>query len=258
MVHLCNCKGYLNYAHFDCIKRWIKTKIILKENYKKTVKTYYIPKFNCEICKVPFPYKFRLKNKNKIYELIDIERPSCNYIILESLLHIKENNENNKFIHVINLKNEDDIIIGRSNEVDIKINDISVSRFHAKLKFNFEKKSLEIIDLKSKFGTLILIKNNFELNFGDNLMFQIGRTIFKTEVIKKEINKDKINDEENKEDKNNFFDEGKTEHVGNDSEINNNLNMDNYNKFLFNEESENENDNKSKNNNNIENNMEIN
>jgi len=258
MVHLCNCKGYLNYAHFDCIKQWIKTKIILKENYKKTVKTYYIPKFNCEICKVPFPYKFRLKNKNKIYELIDIERPSCNYIILESLLHIKENNENNKFIHVINLKNEDGIIIGRSNEVDIKINDISVSRFHAKLKFNFEKKSLEIIDLKSKFGTLILIKNNFELNFGDNLMFQIGRTIFKTEVIKKEINKDKINDEENKEDKNNFFDEGKTEHVGNDSEINNNLNLDNYNKFLFNEESENENDNKSKNNNNIENNMEIN
>ena len=68
MVHLCNCKGYLNYAHFDCIKQWIKTKIILKENYKKTVKTYYIPKFNCEICKVPFPYKFRLKNKNKIYE----------------------------------------------------------------------------------------------------------------------------------------------------------------------------------------------
>jgi hypothetical protein len=147
MVHLCNCKGYLNYAHFDCIKQWIKTKIIIKENYKKTVKTYYIPKFNCEICKVPFPYKFRLKNKNKIYELIDIERPSCNYIILESLLHIKENNENNKFIHVINLKNEDDIIIGRSNEVDIKINDISVSRFHAKLKFNFEKKSLEIIYL---------------------------------------------------------------------------------------------------------------
>ena len=21
MVHLCNCKGYLNYAHFDCIKQ---------------------------------------------------------------------------------------------------------------------------------------------------------------------------------------------------------------------------------------------
>jgi hypothetical protein len=93
------------------------------------------------------PKKIKTKNKNKIYELIDIERPSCNYIILESLLHIKENNENNKFIHVINLKNEDDIIIGRSNEVDIKINDISVSRFHAKLKFNFEKKSLEIIYL---------------------------------------------------------------------------------------------------------------
>ena len=121
-----------------------------------------------------------------------------------------------------------------------------------------KKKSLVIIDLKSKFSTLIVIKNNFKLNFRDNLMFQIGRTIFKTEVTKKEINKEKINNEENKKDKNNFFDEGKTENVGNDSGINNNLNLDNYNKFLFNEESENENDNKSKNNNNIENNMEIN
>ena len=26
MVHLCNCKGGINYAHFNCIKHWMKTK----------------------------------------------------------------------------------------------------------------------------------------------------------------------------------------------------------------------------------------
>ena len=62
MVHLCNCKGHLNYAHFDCIKHWIKTKIILNENYKKTVKTYYIPKFNCEYER----YHFLLNLEQKI------------------------------------------------------------------------------------------------------------------------------------------------------------------------------------------------
>ena len=42
MVHLCNCKGAINYAHFNCIKHWMKTKLIVLQNANKTVKTYYI------------------------------------------------------------------------------------------------------------------------------------------------------------------------------------------------------------------------
>ena len=249
MVHLCNCKGGLNFAHFDCIKQWMKTKLQLRENSKKTVKSYFIPKFNCEICKVPYPYKFKLSNRNEVFELIDIERPKENYIILESLDHIKENNENNKFIHVIKLINEEDITLGRSDHADIKINDISVSRIHARLNFNFQEKSLLINDMRSKFGTLVLIRGNFELNKGENLMIQTGRTLFNTEVIKKEIkssNKNKeINEIKNSEDKNNINEEVKTEQNGNDIEMNDNNNE---NKK---EKEENENDHMN------ENNMEI-
>ena len=249
MVHLCNCKGGLNFAHFDCIKQWMKTKLQLRENSKKTVKSYFIPKFNCEICKVPYPYKFKLSNRNEVFELIDIERPKENYIILESLDHIKENNENNKFIHVIKLINEEDITLGRSDHADIKINDISVSRIHARLNFNFQEKSLLINDMRSKFGTLVLIRGNFELNKGENLMIQTGRTLFNTEVIKKEIkssNKNKeINEIKNSEDKNNINEEVKTDQNGNDIEMNDNNNE---NKK---EKEENENDHMN------ENNMEI-
>ena len=211
MVHLCNCKGFINYAHFNCIKYWMKTKLIIRENEKKTVKTYFIPQFNCEICKVAYPYKFKLdKNGEKIYELIDIERPDCNYIILESLNQIKENNENHKFIHVIKLINEEDITIGRSNKADIKISDISVSRIHAKLNFNFENKSLEISDLNSKFGTLVLIKGKIELKSGERLITQVGRTLFGVNVLKKE--EEKIREEKN----NSTYEEDKT-----NKEINN-------------------------------------
>jgi len=79
---------------------------MLKENYKKNCEDILYTQIQLRIWKIPFPSKFRIKNKNKIYELIGIERPSCKYIILEFLLHIKENNENNKFIHVINIKSE--------------------------------------------------------------------------------------------------------------------------------------------------------
>ena len=50
----------------------------------------------------------------------------------------KENN-NNKYIHVISLVNNNYIIIDKDIDVDIKINDIFVSRSHNKLNFDFEK-----------------------------------------------------------------------------------------------------------------------
>lgn len=185
MVHLCNCKGGINYAHFNCIKHWMRTKLMILINKKQTVKTYYIPRFNCEICKKPYPFRFKLDgNENKIFELIDIERPKCNYIIMESLDQVKENN-NNKYINVIKIINENDITIGRGIEADIKINDISVSRFHCRLNFNFSNKSLVLTDLKSKFGTLVLIQDSFELKEKDNLIMQSGRTLIKAEVKEK-------------------------------------------------------------------------
>ena len=181
MVHLCNCKGGLNYAHFECIKRWMKTKLLQIENNKKTVKSYYINCFNCEICKTPYPFRFKINNEERIFELIEVERPiNANYIILESLNQIKENC-NMKSIHIISLTNDEDILIGRGHECDVRIRDISVSRFHCKLRYNKKNNSLLIKDLKSKFGTLVLIKTPFEIK--EPIQIQIGRTYVKTSLI---------------------------------------------------------------------------
>ena len=103
LVHLCNCNGGLRFSHFQCIKKWMETKLVIKENEKKTVKSYNIKSFNCEICKTPYPFKFKLNGIEKPFELIDLEKPiGCDYIILESLNQMKENC-NIKSIHVIQL-----------------------------------------------------------------------------------------------------------------------------------------------------------
>lgn len=57
LVHLCNCTGGIRFAHYQCIKKWMETKLNIKENDKKTVKSYNIKSFNCEICKTPYPCK---------------------------------------------------------------------------------------------------------------------------------------------------------------------------------------------------------
>ena len=194
MVHLCKCKGGLNYAHFECIKRWMKTKLITLENTKKTVKTYYIQCFNCEICKTPYPFRFKVNNNDKAYELIEIERPTNNsYIMLESLNQIKDNC-NIKSIHVISLINNDDILIGRGHDCDVKVKDISVSRYHSKIKYNINDNSILIKDLKSKFGTLALIRNSFEIK--EPIQIQVGRTYIKASTLNLEQQKKQIENEQ--------------------------------------------------------------
>ena len=193
LVELCRCTGGIKYSHYFCLKMWMNTKLSKKENEKQTVTSYNIKAFNCEICKTPYPCKIVFliilffiqfsiflvrfivnSNSNKIYDLIEILRPvNQNYIILESLNQLKDNN-NLKSIHVITLQDQK-ITLGRGHESDVRINDISVSRTHAVLIFNPHNGKICIRDLKSKFGTLSLVKGNLQVK-EKKIHLQIGRT----------------------------------------------------------------------------------
>ena len=64
---------------------YLKTKLVIYENYKRTVSTYICKKFNCDICLTPYPTRFRIKELDRIYDLIDLNLPEeCEYVILES------------------------------------------------------------------------------------------------------------------------------------------------------------------------------
>lgn len=52
--------------------------------------------------------------------------------------------------------------MGRGHESDLRINDISVSRCHAAIKFKNNKFVLK--DNNSKFGTLVLLKKSIKLD----------------------------------------------------------------------------------------------
>ena len=173
-LKLCSCHDSI---HFECLKAYLKTKIEIRENEKLTVKTYICNKCNCDVCLKPYPVRFRIPEFDKIYELIDLNRPpELDYIILESLDYIKEHN-NLKILHFVEL-NGDDIKIGRYDTNDIIDTDISVSRKHAILKFNKENGKLYLENLSEKFGSLILIKGNIKLK-EKNIHFQVGKSYIK-------------------------------------------------------------------------------
>lgn len=71
--------------------------------------------------------------------------------------------------------------------MDIRINDISVSRCHAFLKL--DKGEFFLDDSNSKFGTLVLMREPISLTNNNNFALQIGRSVFSLSIMKKKKTK---------------------------------------------------------------------
>lgn len=185
-LKICKCHTYI---HYQCLKIFLKTNMQISENLCGTVRSYKSSKFNCEVCEQPFPLKFKIKysdNDVSNYCLVDgLELPEdTNYLILESLTHVKEK-KNIKNIFVMKLMNEE-YSFGRKEENDFVDTDISISRKHAIFKFNKDNGLVTIVN-QSRFGVLILIKNNLKLTNDEKINFQVGGTFITAEQKGEEI-----------------------------------------------------------------------
>lgn len=81
-------------------------------------------------------------------------------------------------------KGRSSVVVGRGHEADVRINDISVSRFHGVIRFlqstggnGVRKNQIVIEDRGSKFGSLIAVKGPIPLDLGVPVSIQSGRTI---------------------------------------------------------------------------------
>jgi hypothetical protein len=179
IIKICNC----NFAHFECLKDLEKRKLIIKENKKKNVRNYYIKRIMCKKCKCIYPYQFKINEK--IFNVLDIEiSKESDYLILKS---IENKNYFNimMLIHVIEL-NEKIIKIGRSyidGDNDVIIEDPSVSKEHAIIKYNKDNGSLMLKNNKSKYVTLVLIKKSLKIN-EKKIQIQVGKTVVEAQVMK--------------------------------------------------------------------------
>jgi FHA domain len=130
---------------------------------------HLIRNIECELCKQPLKERFRIKGR--VINTLEIQRPENNYLILEG---VNREKSENKYLYVIHMKDKQIIKMGRSNDADVRITDISVSRSHAFLKLY--EGTFYIEDNHSKFGTLIQIPENFLVFPNRQLALQLGRT----------------------------------------------------------------------------------
>ncbi|SCM20937.1 FHA domain protein, putative [Plasmodium chabaudi chabaudi] len=168
LISPCKCKGSMKYIHLNCLRTWMKGRLNVRSDGESTV-SFFWKQLNCELCKFPYPTYISIQNKT--LELYEIPKPELPYMIIELL------NDKSKGFYIVSLSNAKSARMGRGHDSDIRVNDISVSRFHALIKFfngNFY-----IEDCKSKFGTLIQIRRPvfFNIRRSKFIALQIGRTV---------------------------------------------------------------------------------
>lgn len=82
-----------------------------------------------------------LKAGSYKFDLVQYEKPAGDYMVLESL---NQEKNTSRIIHVIRPSSTKTVFkLGRGHESDLRINDISVSRCHAKIKLENGKFMLE-------------------------------------------------------------------------------------------------------------------
>ena len=200
LIKPCKCSGSMKYIHYECLLHWLKTKVLISKNIYNNNGFFSIYSLNlieCELCKNHLPNY--IKHKNKIYSLIDLEKKfdeekkkpkknkekkgdlnifnkknkenNNNYIIFDTITPGKQDN---KYRYLVKFDTDNIMRIGRALEMQLILNDISVSRNHCQLKL-VEDGNIILEDNNSKFGSLVLLQaETIEILKGNTLTIQVG------------------------------------------------------------------------------------
>ena len=211
LIKPCKCSGSMKYIHYECLLHWLKTKVLISKNIYNNngfFSIYSLDLIECELCKNHLPNY--IKHNNKIYSLLDLEKKfeeeikkpkknkekkgdlniyskknkdnNNNYIIFDTITPGKQDS---KYRYLVKFDKNNVMKIGRALEMQLILNDISVSRNHCQLKLD-EDGNIIMEDNNSKFGSLILIQADMvEILKGQILTIQVGTNYLNIKLKKK-------------------------------------------------------------------------
>lgn len=155
----------MKFIHLECVRQWLKGKVTMRQ--VGTTTSYYWKQLSCELCKELLPSSILINGRHN--ELIDILRPATPYVMLE----IKATDFNGlNSLHVVSILDSSTVLIvrprqGRGYESEVRVPDISVSRVNSAIRL--VKNDFYLSDHKSKFGTLMYMKNQIQLTQGTEI-----------------------------------------------------------------------------------------
>ncbi|AFZ80059.1 hypothetical protein BEWA_029090 [Theileria equi strain WA] len=167
LICACECKGSIKYVHAECLRKWINSRSNIKEG-EKLPALLFIREVSCELCKAQYPTC--VKQNGEVIQIVCIPQVSAPFIVLENVTpHAVRG------IHLLSMKDMKDLKLGRGHESDVRIPDVSISRYHATIRYEGNVFYLE--DHNSKFGTLVAMRRPKLIGASENLALQVGRSV---------------------------------------------------------------------------------
>ena len=163
----CHCAGTMKHIHLLCLREWLRSQVHVQNSGSSV--TYHWKPLACELCKQEFPPAL-------VPQPVTVDGP---HVVLEE---VKRGGQPTSSYHVVSFLADQAAKIGRGHECDVRVPDISVSRFHAQLRLIHNEVYLE--DRQSKFGTLVLCSSPLTLTAGLSVAVQVDRTILSFRVFR--------------------------------------------------------------------------
>jgi len=168
LIRPCGCRGSIESVHLGCLQQWIRCRMGLMD--EKGGNAYLVKQQNCDLCKQALPSHVCLQGVKR--PLVEVPQPAGPFMVLEQAARSSRASGSTGVL-VATLARDGTLTFGRSAEkAGFRVDDISISRLHAKISFREGKFLLE--DNNSRFGTLVCMRQPYVLSQGETISIQKG------------------------------------------------------------------------------------
>ena len=182
LIEACMCRGSIQYVHLGCLRYWINGRLAISDSASYT---YLFTQRSCELCKAVYPASIQQLDGRHV-PLVPLPETKAPYIVLENMMRTDPAAPTGPGagtgVYVISLAGKKNLRLGRGHESDVRIADVSISRWHATVSFT-EDGNFVIEDHNSKFGTLVAMRKpkllDLNANMQASLTLQSGRSVFR-------------------------------------------------------------------------------
>lgn len=144
----CRCQGTIKHVHLSCLRRWAGEVVTRQAYPRETVVS--LNNFRCGLCQALIPGS--VSHRGRRLSVVEFAAAPP-FIVFERVLTGE--------FHVLPFQQGGSALLGRSQDADMVIDEVSVSRLHAKVAWREGRFTLE--DYGSKFGTLARLPARVEV-----------------------------------------------------------------------------------------------
>lgn len=171
LLRPCECRGTIECVHLACLRHWIRGRLDLQES---STGSYFYKPLACELCKAQYAtHMVDGSGEGDPLPIVELPKTQPPFVVLER----DSNRPDSKGAHVISLAERKVLKLGRGHESDVRFADVSISRWHADIRFDQRRGAFVLSDHESKFGTLVAMRSPVPCDDKQPLTFQAGRSL---------------------------------------------------------------------------------